>query len=169
MNILQRLTSGDRRSIGAANEVTEHILKHPELFTEVFAGMLHDDSRVRMRTADVAEKVRESRPDLLQPHKKELLNKVARIHQQEVQWHVLQMIERLTLTPAEKKKAFAIAKELYTETTSRIVKASALQSLVQLSSGNKPLQKQAAPLVDDALQSSIPSLQARAKKLASKF
>lgn len=169
MSILQRLSGGDRRSIGVANEVTKHILKHPKLFTEVFAGMLHDDPRVRMRAADVAEKVSKSRPDLLQPHKQELLNKVAPIHQQEVQWHVAQMVERLTLTPAEKKKAFAIVKELYVNTTSRIAKASALQSLVQLSRGNKPLEKQTARLVDEALQSSIPSLQARARKLASRF
>lgn len=169
MNILHRLTGGDRRSIGASNEVTKHILKHPELFTVVFAGMLHADPRVRMRAADVAEKVSKTRPDLLQPHKKELLIKLARIQQQEVQWHLAQMVERLTLTPAEKKKTFGVLKELYADTSSRIVKASALESLVRLSDGDKLLQKQAAKLVDEALQSSIPSLQARAKKLASRF
>ena len=60
--IIQKLTGGDLRSIGKAEEVVEDILRNPSLFTEVFDGMLHDDPRVRMRSADALEKVSSKNP-----------------------------------------------------------------------------------------------------------
>lgn len=57
IKILQKLTGGDLCSIGRAEEVVDDILRNPSLFAEVFEGMLHDDSCVRMRSADALEKV----------------------------------------------------------------------------------------------------------------
>lgn len=53
--ILQKLKSGDLRSIGKADEVVQDILKNPRIFGDVFEGMLKDDPRVRMRSADALE------------------------------------------------------------------------------------------------------------------
>lgn len=63
--ILDELIGGDRRSIGRANEVADQVKQHPELFREVFNGLRHSDPVVRMRAADVIEKVTQSDPELL--------------------------------------------------------------------------------------------------------
>jgi len=89
--VLQKLKGGDLRSIGRSEEVMQDILKNPALFGEVFEGMLNDDPRVRMRSADALEKVSSKHPEYLQPFKNWLINEIAKIKQQEVRWHVAQM------------------------------------------------------------------------------
>ena len=56
--------------------------------------MLHEDSLVRMRAADAAEKISVKCPEYLKPFKKKLLNEIAKSEEQEVRWHVAQMIPR---------------------------------------------------------------------------
>ncbi|NTW65016.1 MAG: hypothetical protein HGB21_01695, partial [Nitrospirae bacterium] len=68
--ILQKLTGGDRRSIGKANEVVAEVLARPALFREVLSGMLTGDPLVRMRAADAVEKITASHPEYLAPHRK---------------------------------------------------------------------------------------------------
>lgn len=89
--VLQKLKDGDLRSIGKADEAVQDILNDPQLFEEVFEGMLNDDPRVRMRSADALEKVSSKHPEYLQPFKNLLINEIAKIKQQEVRWHVAQM------------------------------------------------------------------------------
>ena len=62
--ILQKLKKGDRRSIGRSNEVVADVLANPRLFRIVFSGLFVDDPGVRMRSADVSEKVTTRRPEL---------------------------------------------------------------------------------------------------------
>ncbi len=88
--VLQKLKDGDLRSIRKADEAVQDILNDPQLF-EVFEGMLNDDPRVRMRSADALEKVSSKHPEYLQPFKNWLINEIAKIKQQEVRWHVAQM------------------------------------------------------------------------------
>jgi len=56
MSLLDKLTGGNLRSIGRSDEVVEVILETPQLFGEVIDGIFSDDSIVRMRSADAAEK-----------------------------------------------------------------------------------------------------------------
>ena len=92
--ILQKLKGGDLRSIGRAEEVVYDILNNPALFTEVFEGMLDDDPIVRMRSADVLEKVSSKHPEYLQPFKNRLISEVSQVRQQEVRWHVAGLLQR---------------------------------------------------------------------------
>jgi len=89
--ILDKLKGGDLRSIGRSEEVVLDILKNPALFKTVFEGMLDNDPRVRMRSADVLEKVSSKHPEYLQSFKSRLINEISKIEQQEVRWHVAQM------------------------------------------------------------------------------
>jgi hypothetical protein len=50
---------------------------HPSLFKDVFEGMLNDNPLIRMRSADVIEKVSQKHPKYLQPFKHRLINEVS--------------------------------------------------------------------------------------------
>jgi len=82
--ILAKLRGGDLRSKGRSEEVLEDVLKNPDLLPILFNGLLHDDPVIRMRVADAVEKIARKRADLLQPFKNRLIEKVAKINQQEV-------------------------------------------------------------------------------------
>ena len=65
MSILNKLRGGDLRSIGRSNEIAGEIEKNASLFETVFRGLYDNDPIVRMRSADVIEKVTQNKPELL--------------------------------------------------------------------------------------------------------
>ena len=136
--LLQKLQGGDRRSIGRVSQVVAQVLDDPSQFDTVFNGMLSDHPVPRMRSADAAEKVAAVHPEYLQPHKTRLLEQVAEIQQQEVRWHVAQMLPRLKLSCAEHTRAVHILTE-YLRDQSNIVKTFSMQALVDLAGGDRSL------------------------------
>ena len=162
--ILRKLQGGDRRSIGRANEVVRQVLRTPSLLAELFRGMRSGDPVLRMRAADAAEKVTAQRPDLLQPFKRSLLRTIAKIDQQEVRWHVAQMIPRLNLTPTERVRAAGIL-FAYLSLKSKIVRTFALQALASLAYHDPTLRQRVIKTLRDVVKTGSPALKARGRKL----
>jgi hypothetical protein len=108
LEVLNKLAGGDRRSIGNSNEVVADVIRDPSLFEPVFNGMLNDDPLIRMRSADAVEKISAKHPEYLQPYKEQLIKQVAKSEQQEVRWHVAQMIPYLDLTREEQTTVLEI-------------------------------------------------------------
>jgi HEAT repeat protein len=168
-NLLLMLRGGDRRSIGRADEVAALVSKDPSLFGELFDGMLADDPIVRMRAADAVEKVTAERPDLLQPYKRKLIGRVARIDQQEVRWHFAQIAPRLDWTDKQRSRVIDILLS-YMEDESAIVRTFSLQALVDLAGDDATrLRRKAIKLCEEALETGPKSMQSRARKLLTKF
>ncbi len=164
-NILHSLAQGDMRTTGTSNKIVMAIVDDQEQFNRVFSAVSSDDKGLAMRAADAAEKASGQNPSLLPSHITKLLQLAKTSKQQEVQWHVAQMLERLELSPAQQKDAFQTLADMYETAKSRIVKASALQALVHIVLGDSVLEKKAFRLLNKAAASSIPSTQARARKL----
>lgn len=132
--IRQMLCGGDLRSIGNADAV---------------AGMI---------AADALEKASRAHPMLLTPHKAFLLGPASRQTQQEVRWHVLQMLPRLAWTAAERETALQLGRDSLTH-PSRIVAAEALSALFALGAGDAGERAQAL------LASPHAALRSRARRL----
>ncbi len=163
-DILTKLTGGDRRSIGRSNEVVADVLDDPSLFDALFQGLTAADPLVRMRAADAVEKITAQRPDLLQPYHAALLNEVARSEQQEVRWHVAQMLPRLKVTAEARAHAVGIL-EGYLTDRSRIVQTFALQALADLAADEAGLKQYVTELLEYALATGSPAVQSRARRL----
>jgi hypothetical protein len=168
MDILTKLSGGDRRSIGRANEVVADVLKNPARFREVFDAMMASDPVVRMRAADVVEKVSAKRPDLLQPFARRLLDDVGRNPQQEVQWHVAQMVPRLDLTDAQRQQAADLLMAFLTG-QSRITKVAAMQGLAELALRDPELRAKIGPMLGELTKTGSAAMQARGRTLLTRF
>jgi hypothetical protein len=162
------LQGGDRRSIGKSREVVEKVLADPGLFRIVFDGMLVDDPLIRMRCADAAEKITARRPDLLQPYKRKLLRKVALIDQQEVRWHVAQLIPRLKLARAERRAAMEFLYR-FLKDDSRIVKTFAMQALADLAERDADLRPGIVRTIQKLTRTGSPAMRSRGRKLLKKL
>jgi len=163
-DLLHRLEGGDRRAIGQAGEGVAEVLDDLDLFGAVFRGMSSEDPIVRMRAADVLEKVSAVRPECRQPYREELLQQVAAIDQQEVRWHVAQMLPRLDLDATER----AIAVEVllgYLEDKSRIVKTFAMQALAEFALEDKDLRPRVVLILQDLIAKGSPAMVSRGRKL----
>lgn len=99
------LSDGDRRSIGKVDEAVAGISGSPSGIAAAVRLMRDADPVVTMRASGALEKATRGDPGLLTPHKRELLGDIAAHPQQEVRWHVLQMLPRLPLTASEHAKA----------------------------------------------------------------
>jgi hypothetical protein len=163
-NVLHKLTGHDRRSIGRANEVVEDVLDDPSLFEVVFNGMLSDDPIIRMRCADVVEKVTAEHPEYLQPFKAKLIHQVAKREQQEVRWHVAQMVPRLDLSAEERELVVAILLD-YLNDRSKIVKTFSMQALADLAGENAHLRDRLIPLLEELTETGSPAIKSRGRKL----
>jgi hypothetical protein len=166
--LIEKLRGGDRRSIGRVEEVIADVLAEPRLFAELFDCMISDDPAVRMRAADAAEKISVKQPDWLQPFKNRLLGEIAAIDQQEVRWHVAQMIPRLELDIREQVLAQKILTS-YLNDKSRIVVTFAMTALAQLASDNPQLQPKVIKLINELSRTGSPAIQTRARKLLTKL
>ena len=162
--ILQKLTGGDRRSIGRANEVADEIVADSTLFAVVLEGLLFEDPIVRMRAADAIEKASIKRPELLQPHKSTLLNEVAAIGQQEVRWHLSLMLPRLRLDAAELNQVLAILDD-HLRDRSAIVRVNAMQALAELAMQYEHIRPSVIQRLEGLTKTGSPAMAARGRKL----
>jgi hypothetical protein len=162
--VLAKLTGDDRPPIGRSEEVVADVIRDPALFDVVFGGMLGEDPLVRMRCAAAVEKITASHPEYLQPHKETLISQVAGVEQQEVRWHVAQMLPRLDLNADERAAAFSVLLG-YLNDRSRIVKTFAMQALADLAEDDATLRPQVIEPLEDLIRTGSPAMQSRGRKL----
>jgi hypothetical protein len=168
MSILRKLSGGDLRSIGKSNEVVSNVLKKPGLFKLVVEGIRDPDPIIRMRSADVVEKVSRKNPEYLQPYKEEILHDLSQIDQKEVKWHIAQMISYLDLTETERSKAFSIL-ERYTKSNSAIVVVFSVESLAKLALKDDRFKKRVIKIIKKLKKSGKPSVTKKTEKVLKKI
>ena len=166
--LLEKLTGGDRRSIGRADEVAAEVLAEPSLFAVLIDGMHADDPLIRMRAADAAEKVSAKHPEWLQPHKKTLIEQIAPISQQEVRWHAAQMFPRLQVSPAEQTAIVEILLG-YLSDKSKIVQTFSLQALADFAERDADLRPQVVSILREMVNSKSAAVRSRSQKLLQKL
>lgn len=166
--ILKRLAGSDRRSIGDADEVAQEIVSNPELFAIVFEGVVSNDPVLRMRAADAVEKATRQNRRLLQPYKQRLLDEVAAVDQQEVRWHVAQMLPRLPLNAAERDGAVAIL-ESFLRDESKIVQVNAMQALADLARDDEQLRDRVIPILARMTETGSLAVRSRGRKVLKKL
>ena len=131
--LLDQLVGGDLRSLGRSAEVAARVLARPEQLDELLDGLADADEVIRGRTADALERVSAARPDLIQPYKRELLDRAAEPDHWVVRSHLCQILPRLhPLTPRERRRLLTLMRSFLADPSS-IVKAVALDACVQLS------------------------------------
>ena len=166
--VLDKLKSGDRRSIGKVDQVIADVLDDPGLFDAVFRGMLDDDPIIRMRAADAVEKITADHPEYLYPYKRELVEQVARIDQQEVRWHVAQMLPRLEWSEGEREVVTEILLG-YLDDKSKIVKTFVMQALADFAERDADLRPQVIRLLEELVETGSPAMKSRGRKLLKKL
>lgn len=166
--LLEKLTGGDRRSIGRSAEIVAEVLANPELFDVVFQGMAAPDPVVRMRCADVVEKATRNHPDWLAPYTTPLLTDLASSPQAEVRWHVAQLIPRLPLDPDQRAMAVALLSGFLTD-DSRIVKTSAMQALADLALQDSDLRPAVINQLEVLTRTGSPAMRSRGRQLLARL
>jgi HEAT repeat protein len=166
-SIAERLIGGDRRSLGTADTIASEVLRNNERFAELFEAMLHEDPVVRVRASDAVEKLTRSRPDLLVPFRKRLIDEVGAIDQTELRRHVGQMLARIKLDPKERSRAIALLEKYLADENSSVT-GPAMSALGDFAMEDAHLRRRIAPKIEKLMLTS-PALAARGKKILMRF
>jgi hypothetical protein len=164
-NFEQILSGGDRRSSGKVNVIAASSPDN-RAFAALFRCLLHKDRRVAMRAADAVEKITRVCPELLAAHKDDVLTLAFHTNAIELQWHLAQIFPRLDLQLKEKSTVTRLLLHWATDTTtSRILRANAVESLYELGKKSPASLAKLLSLLDVLEKEDNPSLKARIKKI----
>ncbi len=164
-DVIAMLSGGDRRSVGRVQEVVEAVLRDNSLLPALLDGMEHGEPVIQMRSADAAEKISRIRPGWFQKRVRELLEMAKRARQQEVRWHLAQILPRLDLD-ARQRAALAGTLRHYMKDESRIVRVCAMSALADLALADAAFKPAATAIVEDRVRNGSPAERARARKLS---
>jgi hypothetical protein len=149
--------------------VAAEVLARPKLFGALFAGLEYDDSLVRMRAAYAVSKVANERPDLLQPYKEQLIDRLADPTNSALcRACLLEVLRKIGTTPDD----VDLLKDLlldFLHSESSIVKTFSLQLLFDFAEADPALRPEVMPLLWNALERGTPAMRARARKLMKKY
>jgi len=159
------LSGGDLRSIGEGNSVILKV-KNQNDFDELFSCLFHSDRLVAMRAADAIEKITIHHPGYLNKHKKAIIGLSHGAKNKELKWHLALLLSRLPLNNKEFPEVWdTLLTWANDRKNSRIVSVNAIQGLFELTKQD-PRYIKSFDLSMDALEKeSIPSINARIKKL----
>ena len=140
------------------------VKQQPRLFGELILGLWHENPIIRLRAADASEKASRHRPELLQPFKAELVGLLAETAEQELRWHLAQIVPRLKLTPNERSRVVSVLRD-YLNDRSSIVKTFAMQALADLAIADAALWPATKALLEELTRIGTPAMRARGRKL----
>jgi len=164
----EKLTGGDRRSVGDATHVAEAILKHPGIAEIVVSFLWEDDVILRSRAAHTLKTTALYNPPIIQPFKKELILKMSPIEQWEVREQFCIIITKLKLEKAEHKKLIAIFQNYLTDKSS-IVRTCAMQGMADLAESSKSVKTMVLPILIELTETGSAAMRARGRKLLKKL
>lgn len=162
----EQLSGGTRTSVGEADDVIQKLLKDPSGLSEMYGLFLDEDPVVAMRASYVAMRVAEQNPGSVKPFANELLKNLERYKQQEVRWHVPQLLVHLDLTKAQRKRAYEVVMEWAETDKSKIVGYYGFQAAADFAELDEDLLEDFIPRIKLANKTGSKSIQNRCKKIA---
>jgi hypothetical protein len=160
------LSGGTRTSIGDADKVITKLLKAPSGLSEIYILFLDEDPVVAMRSSYVAMRVAEQKPESVKPFAKKLLKNLELYTQQEVRWHIPQLLVHLDLTKTQKKRAYEVIMDWAETDKSKIVGYYGFQAAADFAETDAELLKDFIPRIRKANKTGAKSIQNRCKKIA---
>lgn len=129
--LLSKLSGGDLRSDGQADEVIKTILKGPELLTLLTEGLTEPDVVVRARVAHSFETISRSHPELIKDLVPTFIDHALHDEVPMVRWHMAMIFGNLTYSGDEIKEILSVLFKMLTD-KSTFVRAWSIVSLCQL-------------------------------------
>lgn len=160
------LSGGNRTSVGEADQVITRVLKAPSGLDEIYSLFLDEDPVVAMRASYVAMRVAEQKPESVKPFTKDLLKNLELYTQQEVRWHIPQLLVHLDLTKSQRKRAYEVVMDWAETDKSKIVGYYGFQAAADFAENDEALLQDFIPRIRKANKTGAKSIQNRCKKIA---
>lgn len=165
MEIRERLSGGDLRTLKGVDETIALVAADSGLLPELFDCIFDPDDVVRMRAADAAEKLCRERPERFAPFVERLLTDVAKVDQASVQWHLAQMLGEVELDAGQRRQAVAVLVAQLDGSDDWIVVNLTLETLARFTQAGEMDSASFAALLDRYAEDRRKAVRARVRKL----
>ena len=162
----ETLSGGTRTSVGEADKVIQQLLKNATKLNEIYGLFLDEDPVVAMRASYVAMKVAEQSPQSVNVFAKDVLKNLDLYVQQEVRWHIPQLLVHMELSKAQRKRAYEVVMSWAETDKSKIVGYYGFQAAADFAELDEQLLQDFIPRIRKANKSGAKSIQNRCKKIA---
>ncbi|HEX5086384.1 MAG TPA: HEAT repeat domain-containing protein [Nocardioides sp.] len=129
------------------------------------SGLAATEPGLRLRCAIALERMTRSHAELLHPHTSDVLAAVLDDRHPDVQWELARLLPRLDLDPSERRRVLVLLERLLDRSPVAVVRASALEAVVELARDHPEHEALASRCLDRASHSSSASVQARSRRL----
>lgn len=163
--LLDLLSVGDMRTTGNVERVVTEVLAAPELMDPLVEAVQHTNPAVCMRAADALEKISQVNRQIVEGYKERLLSILEVSDQQEVQWHLAQILPRLALTRHEALGTYGVLMRNFHKSGSSIVRTWSLQAMADLTNKLPEKGNEVRQLAAEATRSGTPAMKSRARKI----
>jgi hypothetical protein len=126
--ILEKLSDGDLRSEGRAEEVAQEIIANPHLLNELTRGLRSENKVIRGRVCMTMEIISRQHPQLLADVLPQVIELAAIDAVPQVRWHIAEILGNVEISDDDIEKIVRILLE-YLEDKSKIVKYCSVQTL----------------------------------------
>jgi len=126
--IFKKLSGGDLRSEGKANEVALEVVSNPSLLADLSQGLLSDDKVLRGRTCMAMEIISREQPELLTNVVQQLIELAAADTVPQVRWHIAEILGNVDLSDDNVERTIPIILT-YLKDKSELVKYCSVQTL----------------------------------------
>ena len=165
-SVRDQLLGGTRTSVGEAEQVVKKALTAAPLRREIYDLFLDDDPVVAMRASYVAMKLAQSDPATTHEFKKLILKNLSKYTQQEVRWHVPQLLVHMKITAAERRNAYEVVMQWSETDASKIVAYYGLQAAADFAEADDALLGDLIPRLRKLNARGAKSVSNRCKKIA---
>lgn len=98
---LGKISGGDLRSDGRANEVAEEVIRKPRLVSKLLEGLDESDDVIRARTSHALEKISRTNPEILREFVPRFIELAAEDKVPMVKWHLAMIFGNMTFPEEE--------------------------------------------------------------------
>ena len=126
--VLEKLSGGDLRSEGRADEVAQEIINDRDLLADLVEGLHSDDKVIRGRTCMTLEVISRDHPDLLVDVVPQLIELASSSAVSQIRWHVAEVFGNVSISDDDAERIIPILLT-YLSGKSKIVKYCAVQTL----------------------------------------
>jgi hypothetical protein len=163
------LAEGDKRTVSHVDEVVRRVLEEPHNLRVLIDCTSPGHEGMAMRAADALQKVHVIQPELLLPYADELVRICLSNPQQEVQWHLAQILPTLQLSSDDIRSLTALLKDNFYGSKSSIVKTFSLQAMADIAERHRRFSTDRDEMIAFALSKGTPAMRSRAKKLIARL
>jgi outer membrane PBP1 activator LpoA protein len=146
--------------------VIQKLLSAPSGLADVYKLFLDEDPVVAMRASYVAMRVAEQKPETVAPFATLLFTQLEQYTQQEVRWHVPQLLVHLDLNTVERNRAYEVIMHWAETDKSKIVGYYGFQAAAEFAQKDAALLEDFIPRIRQANKTGAKSIQNRCKKIA---